>query len=50
VIEQGWSGYSDLAYGKDQTIYLFYEDGAQGGNAYQTASLQLAQFTWPKGL
>jgi sialidase-1 len=49
VIEQGWSGYSDLAYGKDKTIYLFYENGAQGGNYYQTASLQLAEFTWPKG-
>jgi sialidase-1 len=50
VIEAGWSGYSDLAYGKDKTIYLFYEHGAQGGNAFQTASLQLAQFQWPKGL
>lgn len=50
VIEAGWSGYSDLAYGKDKTIYLFYEHGAQGGNAFQTESLQLAQFSWPKGL
>jgi sialidase-1 len=50
VIEPGWSGYSDLAYGRDQTIYLFYENGAQGGNAFQTASLQLARFRWPKGL
>jgi sialidase-1 len=50
VIEPGWSGYSDLAYGKDKTIYLFYENGATGGNAFQSASLQLAQFTWPKGL
>lgn len=50
VIEAGWSGYSDLAYGKDKTIYLFYEQGAQGSNAFQSASLQLAQFHWPKGL
>lgn len=50
VIEPGWSGYSDLAYGKDKTIYLFYEHGAQGGNAFQTESLQLAEFHWPKGL
>lgn len=50
VIEPGWSGYSDLAYGKDKTIYLFYEHGVPGGNAFQTESLQLAQFTWPKGL
>jgi sialidase-1 len=50
IIEPNWSGYSDLAYGKDKTIYLFYENGATGGNAFQTASLQVAQFTWPKGL
>ncbi len=50
VIEEGWSGYSDLAHGKDKTIYLFYEQGAQGSNAFQSASLQLAQFQWPKGL
>jgi sialidase-1 len=54
VIEPGWSGYSDLAFAgpksKDKTIYLFYEHGATGGNAFQTASLRLAQFAWPKGL
>jgi len=44
VIEAGWSGYSDLAQGKDGTIYHFYELGAKDGTAFQTASLQLASF------
>ena len=50
VIEPSWSGYSDLAQGKDGTIYLFYELGAKDGTAFQTASLQLASFplSWLK--
>lgn len=49
VVEPGWAGYSDLAYGRDRTIYLFYENGAQGGNVFATASLQLAEFGWTGG-
>lgn len=45
VIEPSWSGYSDLAQGTNGTIYLFYELGAKDGTAFQTASLQLAQFS-----
>lgn len=49
VIEPGWSGYSDLAKGNGGTVYLFYEHGARNGNAFNTASLQLATFATPKG-
>ncbi len=45
VIEPSWSGYSDLAYGKDKTIYLFFEHGPA-----RSMALHLAQFNWPKGL
>lgn len=44
VIEPGWSGYSDLAQGRDGMIYHFYELGKKDGTAFQTASLQLAAF------
>ena len=44
AIEPGWAGYSDLTVGPDGTIYCFYESGAQGGNAFRTASLTLASF------
>ncbi len=44
VLEAGWSGYSDLALGRDGTIYCFYERGAQGGDAYRTETLVLAAF------
>ena len=50
VMEPSWSGYSDLAQGRDGTIYHFYELGAKDGMAFQTASLQLAAFplSWLK--
>jgi len=44
VIEAGWSGYSDLTVLPNGTILCFYEAGAQGGNAFRTASLQVAAF------
>lgn len=44
VIESGWSGYSDLAAGRDGTIYCFYESGISGAESFQVASLKLASF------
>ncbi len=43
-IESGFSGYSDLAIGKDGSVYCFHERGGMNGNATQTESLVLAKF------
>jgi sialidase-1 len=42
VLEAGVSGYSDLAVGKDGTVYCVYERGGQEGMAFQ--HLTLARF------
>jgi len=44
TIEPEWSGYSDLARGRNGKIYCFYERGGLGGNAFRAASLTLAEF------
>jgi sialidase-1 len=44
VLEPGMSGYSDLAIGKDYTIYCFYERGIQTKSYFDTASLCVARF------
>jgi sialidase-1 len=44
TLEPEWSGYSDLASGKGGKIYCFYERGAQGGNAFRSETLTLAEF------
>lgn len=43
-LEPGVSGYSDLAVGKDGTIYCFYERGTANGSQYNPASLCVARF------
>ena len=43
-IESGFSGYSDLAVGKDDSVFCLYERGGLNGNVAQTASLVLAKF------
>ena len=45
VIEPNWSGYSDLAQGRDKMIHLFYESGVANAPTFQTASLQLTSFS-----
>lgn len=42
VLEPGWSGYSDLAAGKEW-IYCLYERGAEG-KAFRASALTLARF------
>jgi sialidase-1 len=52
TLEPGFSGYSDLAVGPDQSIYCFYERGSTDGkNIYKTGSLTVAKFNleWVKG-
>lgn len=44
VLEPGMVGYSDLAIGKDYTIYCFYERGIQTKSYFDTASLCVARF------
>jgi sialidase-1 len=45
VLEPGFSGYSDLAVGRDGTIYCFYERGSTDGqNIYATKYLTVAHF------
>ena len=44
ALEPGVSGYSDLAVGRDWTIYCLYERGAVGANHFKTRSLCLARF------
>ena len=44
TIEPGWSGYSDLATGRDGWIYLLYERGSLGDNHFRSAALTLARF------
>lgn len=44
-LEEGFSGYSDLAVSKDGTILCFYERGATDGvNIYKTGRLTVARF------
>jgi sialidase-1 len=43
-LEQGASGYSDLAAGPDGTIYCFYERGSTEKSAFRPRSLCLARF------
>jgi sialidase-1 len=43
LLEDGPSGYSDLAVGPDGTIYCFYERGTADGNHYHTRFLTLAR-------
>ncbi len=44
VLEKGVAGYSDLAIGKDYTIYCFYERGSASGSDFDTSFLCLARF------
>jgi sialidase-1 len=43
-LENGLSGYSDLAVGPDGTIYCFYECASTDGNVYRSGNLTLAWF------
>jgi sialidase-1 len=45
VLEPGVAGYSDLAAGKDGTIWCFYECGANGSDMFDTGVLRLARVT-----
>lgn len=45
VLEKGTSGYTDMAVGKDGTIYCIYERGGEKGMAFQ--HLTLARFNRP---
>lgn len=51
TIEPGIAGYSDLAVGKDGTIYCLFERGGLSGKMYQTAALTLVRFDleWTRG-
>ncbi|HPA17728.1 MAG TPA: sialidase family protein [Verrucomicrobiae bacterium] len=45
LLEEGFSGYSDLAVTRDGTILCFYERGAtDGANIYKTGRLTVARF------
>jgi sialidase-1 len=44
LLEDGLSGYSDLAVGPDGTIYCFYEAASTGQSHYATGRLVLARF------
>jgi sialidase-1 len=45
VLEEGFSGYSDLAVGPDGAIYCFYERGSTDGkSSYSTKRLTVARF------
>lgn len=44
TIEPSWSGYSDLAVGRDGTIYCLYETVTPGGNLFRNTTLTLARF------
>ena len=44
TIEEGWSGYSDLAVARDGTILLLYERGGTGDNHFRSEALTLARF------
>lgn len=44
VIEEGWSGYSDLAVAKDGTILCFYERGGLNDDHFRSAALTVARF------
>ena len=48
VLEEGLSGYADLAVGSDGSIFCFYERGGVDGNMYDIEQLTIAQFnlTW----
>jgi sialidase-1 len=43
-IDAGPSGYSDLAVGKDGTIYCLYESGSKNNNNFLPAAITLASF------
>jgi sialidase-1 len=52
VIEPGFSGYSDLAVGKDGSLYCLYERGSTDGkNIFKSGYLTLAKFSldWVEG-
>lgn len=44
VLEPGWSGYCDLAVGRDKTIYCLYESGCIDNMMWEIESIQLARF------
>ena len=44
LLEDGLSGYSDLAVGPDGTIYCFYESSSTDNTIYRTRQLTLARF------
>jgi sialidase-1 len=44
TLEDGWSGYSDLAVLKDGTVLCFYERGRLNDNHFRTAALTVARF------
>lgn len=44
VLDPGVAGYSDLAVGRDGTIYCLYERGGNSGNMFDTGTLTFARF------
>jgi sialidase-1 len=44
AVEPGWSGYSDLAVGRDGKIYCFYEHGDPAASNFRPIALKLARF------
>lgn len=48
VLDPGFSAYSDLAVGRDGTIYCLYESGP-GGKAYGALTLARFSLDWAKG-
>lgn len=44
VIDPGWSGYADIAVGRDGTIYVLYERGDPEANRFRVAALTLVRF------
>lgn len=45
LLEPGRTGYSDLAIGRDQSIYCLYEHGAPAGERLANNNLRIARFT-----
>jgi len=46
-LEDGLSGYSDLAVGPDGTIFCLYECSSTDGNGYRTGRITFARFNLP---
>lgn len=43
VVDPGWSGYADIAVGKDQSIYILYERGDPSVGWFRIAALTLVR-------